>query len=1004
MDIPLEQWATVSALLDDALDLAPELREQWLRGLDPAHASLLPVLRRLLEQSSRIHSTDFLATLPGMELAGSADEKGSHDELAAGDEVGPYRLLRPLGQGGMGTVWLAERSDGLLARQVALKLPHLMGERRALARRFARERQILAALNHPNIARLYDAGISAQGRPYLALEFVQGQTLTAYCDARRLGLQERIHLFLQALEAVRFAHANLVVHRDLKPSNLLVTDEGQVRLLDFGISKLLDEENTSGQQTELTRIDGVAFTPQYAAPEQILGKTVGTTTDVYSLGVILYELLVGALPYRLRRETRVALEEAILVGESPRPSTVVGGDEGRAAARGTSARRLARQLRGDLDSIAGKALKKEPAQRYLSVESFAQDLRNWLAGSVVQARPDSAGYRLHKFVARNWLSVTAVSGVVFALAAGLGIALWQASRAQQAQNRADEVKHFIASIFTDTRPAEGKGGIASAAELLIRASERVPRELSSNPFVAVELNYIIADGLENLGEPGKARQILEQALRRDGGALGERDPGVLRLKIKLAGLYLAEGELAKAEPLVTSATAELRQLGRAGAADLVLGIRILANLQFDHGGDQCVATAREGVAVAERWLDVDDPQRAFAMTTLVGMLRLRQQVPEALTVAQKAVDLARRTLGAKRPNEILGDAEQELAFVLAASGRPAEAASLQRQVVADLVALHGGQSSNLETALSVLARALRLSGHQGEAIDNYRRSIAIRERNVKGPERDLAAYHHGLGIALVEARRPQEALAQMQIGERMWMAAGGKRGTRWARERQLDRAEALGYLARTREASLLLESVAGELEKAGPNGDATKQWSRVAQLRSLLLRLDGRAPAAAEVAAASLRRSAQEALDDRSRAQLDVALGLATLDTGRALEARPLLEDGLQAYEAAQVSLSPRVADALLGLGRADLALGKVEAALASLKRAHEFWQQFDAQNLWSAEAALWYGRALLASGQAGSGRALVVLARPRLAGSPFAALRQEAAAKDALASTPANR
>jgi len=317
-------WARLNRLLDEALDLPPGERRLWLDRLPPEHADLEERLRALLSHAGEGGGAA-LETLPKLE-AGSTAAGGTEgsDPVSGsdrtGEAVGPYRLVRLLGEGGMGSVWLAERRDGMLSRPVALKLPRGAWSRPGLSERMAREREILASLNHAHIARLYDAGLGHDGQPYLALEYVEGRPIDRYVREERLDLRARLGLFLQVAEAVAHAHARLVVHRDLKPSNILVTAGGEVRLLDFGIAKLLEQGRA--EETELTRLSGRALTLAYASPEQIEGKPLGVASDVYSLGVLLYELLAEARPYRLERDTPAALEEAILKTDPPRPSSV----------------------------------------------------------------------------------------------------------------------------------------------------------------------------------------------------------------------------------------------------------------------------------------------------------------------------------------------------------------------------------------------------------------------------------------------------------------------------------------------------------------------------------------------------------------------------------------------------------------------------------------------------------------------------------------------------------
>jgi eukaryotic-like serine/threonine-protein kinase len=405
------RMAQMNRLLDEALDMDAQGRRRWLEALSPEYEDLKPALQQALLPDTAAANSGNLATLPKLGAADGATEVGSG--LQAGEMVGPYRLVRPLGAGGMAEVWLAQRADGAFKREVALKLPMLSRLRRDLASRFARERDILAGLEHPNIARLYDAGVSLEGLPYLAMEHVHGEPLTGWCNRHRLGIRERLKLFLQVLDAVQYAHGHQVIHRDIKPSNILVTDSGQARLLDFGVAKLLAEED---EHTELTQIYGRALTPDYASPEQVRGEVIDAAADVYSLGVVVYELLAGSRPYHLKAGASITLlEQAIVTAPVERPSTQVGAEAG--AERSTTQQKLARRLRGDLDAIVLKALAKAPSDRYSSAAALADDLQRYLSGEPVEARPDRLLYRAGKFVLRHPKAVPATAVLVLLFAA-----------------------------------------------------------------------------------------------------------------------------------------------------------------------------------------------------------------------------------------------------------------------------------------------------------------------------------------------------------------------------------------------------------------------------------------------------------------------------------------------------------------------------------------------------------------------------------------------------------
>jgi serine/threonine protein kinase/TolB-like protein len=406
--------AQMSKLLDQSLPLDAAARERWLEQLAPEHQYLEAVLRQsLLPQDDASPGLVGLDTLPKI---GAAEAAGAASGLEPGERVGPYQLVRPLGAGGMAEVWLAQRAEGF-QREVALKLPMLSLRRRDLAQRFTRERAILASLEHVNIARLYEAGVSPDGLPYLAMEYVPGEPLTAWCDARRLGLRERIKLFLQVLDAVQYAHARQVIHRDLKPSNILVTPAGQVRLLDFGVAKLLSEQPEP--PTQITQLYGRALTPEYASPELLRGDPVDIVSDIYSLGVLLYELLTGGRPYRIKAggaSVMTQLERAIATACIEPPSAQLAHEAG--PARATTQHKLARRLRGDLDAIVLKALSVAPRQRYASAAALADDLQRHLSGEPVEARADRLMYRAGKFVLRHRTATSAAAALAILVAVG----------------------------------------------------------------------------------------------------------------------------------------------------------------------------------------------------------------------------------------------------------------------------------------------------------------------------------------------------------------------------------------------------------------------------------------------------------------------------------------------------------------------------------------------------------------------------------------------------------
>ena len=487
-----DRWQRLSPLLDALIELEPAARTQSLAALreeDPELADDLEGLLRLEEGQEDFLSEPVVSQLP---LARS------------GALVGPYRIERLLGEGGMGQVWLASRADGLYQRRVALKLlrPGLADPNLRL--RFTRERQILARLEHAHIARLLDAGISSDQQPYLALEYVDGEPITDWCRARESSVEARLRLFLQVCEAVSHAHANLIVHRDLKPSNILVTPLDEVRLLDFGIAKLLDTPDAGPEDTHT----GVrAFTLHYAAPEQIRGEPVTTMTDIYSMGVVLYEMLAGCKPYRTKRRSDAEWEEAILSSDPMRPSAALlrtgGSDTGRPSQQ---SRRDARRISGDLDNIVLKAMSKAPEHRYASVEAMGQDVRRHLDGRPVHARPAAFGYRALKYLGRHRWALATGAAIVLVLVSSLAIVTWQAQQALRQAARAHALQTMMLGLFENAGSTAGNQPL-DVRRLLDDGARRGQVELAQQPTALAELLGAIARLRNGLGDYAEALDL-----------------------------------------------------------------------------------------------------------------------------------------------------------------------------------------------------------------------------------------------------------------------------------------------------------------------------------------------------------------------------------------------------------------------------------------------------------------------------------------------------------------
>ncbi|HSI57382.1 MAG TPA: serine/threonine-protein kinase [Ideonella sp.] len=890
MTIATKDLSSLSRLLDEALALPVAERAAWLAGLSGEDAALRPMLAQLIEAEGDADAEampSLFDRLPAFAQAAAEQQYtqgGGETALQAMRHVGPYCLLRPLGSGGMGAVWLAERVDGGLHRAVALKLPHLGQHARQLAQRWERERDILAALEHPHIARLYDAGETEAGQPYLALEHVEGAPITQHCDRAGLSVRDRVKLFLQVLEAVQFAHSRLVVHRDLKPSNIFVGADGQVRLLDFGIAKLLDE--TQGHAaSELTELGGAApMTPDYASPEQILRQPIGTSSDVYSLGVVFYELIAGQRPYRLVRDTRGALEDAILATEPTRPSRLANTEAAEAAAalRAVRLPQLRRQLRGDLDNVALKALRKNPADRYVSAEAFASDLQRWLDGRPVLAHPGSRLYRARKFIVRHRLPVGAVAVALVSMAAGLGVALHQAGVAQREARKALAVQAFLVGLFREAEPARAQGREVTVRDLMARGERELQAGLQGEPELSNELSGVLVDIYDKLGNGKQALPLAEARLAQARQSFGA---GSLQYGDALVSLARIRRTLGQHE-LALAAVNEARtvmlpyQALRPNAqADLSLdaGHSLLALMRFEEGrvGMQAALPQIEAVRGRESWdvveikaaiasayaaegahdkaaaimkeiqplLDKPWPTVGLDLPALLGTMGYSQwqarRWPEAARTLERAIAEMDRLAGARNSPAI--DAGRTLGMVRLDAGEfglAADALAANSRRSEEFYGPQDGETAlNLSFQVMGLLRTNRLT--QAEAM--ARESVRIAESGSTLAASEIRGLRRRWGVALVLSSRAAEGLAVLEAIAAQ-EAAAGQNDVRHAATLTY-RAGALNAVGRTREAVLAAQQAAA-IWQAG-SGPAAQVGLAKARLTEALSWLRAGEPAKA---------------------------------------------------------------------------------------------------------------------------------------------------------------
>ncbi len=507
-----ENWQRVRALFDLLADMSPDAWESALDEQGVIDAQLRSEVISLLraDREDLVH-THIDAQAPAMLSDLAEREVEVENQRLDGRCVGAFRLVSEIGRGGMGTVWRAERVEGGFEQVVAIKLIRADWDAAEMIRRFRAERQILAHLNHPNIAHLIDGGITDDERPWLALEYVDGIDLRSYCDQHKLDIEQRLKLFMTVCEAVSHAHAHLVVHRDLKPSNLLVTRSGEIKLLDFGIAKLVDHGSI---HASIQRV----FTPEYAAPEQVRGEVITTSVDVYALGLLLYELLTGRRPYNVRNSTPAAYERAILDQEPTRPSLVLVADGAALddtsllGSSGISPQQLRRQLRGDLDAIILKALRKDPQQRYASVADFSADIQRHLGRQPVLARRGGWRYRAGRFLRRHAVATASVVLAVAALATGLIVATHQRDLARMEADKSERVLEFMVGNFQSADPGTSDGATITARELLDRGANRITSELDDAPEPRAQLLETISRAYLGIGAFDEALRNVESAL------------------------------------------------------------------------------------------------------------------------------------------------------------------------------------------------------------------------------------------------------------------------------------------------------------------------------------------------------------------------------------------------------------------------------------------------------------------------------------------------------------
>ena len=939
-----DRFRQADALFDAALDLPEDEQDAFVARAAGDDHELRDEVRELLAAHRR--SEDFL----GRAAHGDASQLREAWDAAipvAPPRVGPFRVVQEIGRGGMGAVYLAERDDAQFEQRVALKVVRGLGADASLVRRFREERRILARLEHRHIARLLDGGVADDGTPWFAMEYVEGERLDRWCDDRSLPIDARLRLFEATCEAVQYAHTQLVVHRDLKPSNIMVTAAGELKLLDFGVAKLLSTEDTEATQT------GIGMTPQYAAPEQVRGQPVTTATDIYALGVLLYELLTGQRPYDVSHRTPAEIERIDCTTDPPPPSMTLGAHSAadRARNRATTAERLQRRLRGDLDTIVAKAMKKDPAERYSTVSAFAEDVRRSLHHETIQARPDSPAYRARKFVRRHR------GGVALAAVAALAIAIVMMrehrlrSLAEAETRTARSVEQYLLAVFGTADPflpTDTSAAGRSARELLDRGTARLDTALATEHQVRSRLRTALGRVYANLGLYDQASRQLELALSEQRTLSGDRNVAGAAILDGLGLLRDRQGRIAEADSLLEmaldryrsssgspdSATAatlehlsevrrerndfesaealirEALSIRRALHGDSALATsmsqQMLAEVLANRGDNEAAAPLYQAaLAIRERQVGKDHPLVAKSMFMLALTERRLGRIAVAESLYRRTLDIQRRTLGEDHPS--VAATLNGLADLLhKAASRSTEAEALLREALAINRRRLGEKNPEVSTNLGNLAVIVRERGDFAEAETLLRQALAIDEATF-GPEHSYVAYDlNELATLLRMQGKPDSA-------------------TRIFRR----------VLAVTRKA-----------------GEGHRNTLAVKVQLGRALREDGKFGEAADVFRETLTHLQADNPDtDPFKVGASIGLGRGLVRLGRQDEALLVLQTALASSAAKFGATNPRTAEAHLGLGEAYLAMGRMSEARTSLDTARAILEpQRRAQPVLSAE------------------------------------------------------
>jgi serine/threonine protein kinase/Tfp pilus assembly protein PilF len=759
-----DRWNRLETLFHKSLELEAEARSAFLDESCGEDTDLRKELDALLNE---VDKPTNLLEQPVFEAAQSVVTESNHDAIGPGVIIGQYEIVSLLATGGMGEVWLAEQKQPV-RRRIALKLIKAGMDTREVVARFESERQALALMDHPIIAKVFDAGSTPEGRPYFAMEYVPGIPITAYCDKQKLTVRQRMELFILVCEGVQHAHQKAIIHRDIKPSNILVTEvDGKPtpRIIDFGVAKATSQKLSAG--TMYTRLGTMIGTLGYMSPEQAdpIVEDVDTRTDVYSLGAVLYELLTGALPLDLRKLAFDEVLRRLREHDTPPPSTMLRtlGNESSITAqnRGADPPELARQLRGDPDAIALKALEKDRARRYASASELAADIRRYLRNETVTAHPPSTAYRARKYIRRHRLGVAVATSAVVLLigfAAAMGV---QARRIARERDRANRVAEFMKGMFKVSDPSEARGNTITAREILDKASKEIDTGLAKDPETQAQLMDLMGEVYESLGLYPRAQPLMERALEIQRRIHGPRSPETLKAADDLALLLYREGHDAEAEKMGRETLNVRRQALGPDHPDTLKSMLTLALTLEDEGNNaEAEKMERELLDIQRRVIGPEHRDTLETIANLAATLVEKGRYAEAEKMERELLDIERRVLGPEHPDILR--TMTNLSVTLMHEGRYTQAEKMDRELLDIERRVLGPEHPDTLRTINSLAGTLEEEGRYDES-ERAERELLDIERRVLGPEHPSTAVSvYNLGCLAARQGRRNEALSLLR--------------------------------------------------------------------------------------------------------------------------------------------------------------------------------------------------------------------------------------------------